>query len=637
MTNQNRAKAPARIPLHEAFGRAFLAVAAVFAAAKLALVVLRLTDGGGAWLRSPWALPLLFSEDAVAALGCGLLAAAVGKFLPRAGARMLIVAYAALTGFVAINVPVARVLSTPLTYQLLGGTGGAMADSILSYVTVANVIAMLLVIGAAAVSLVVGRRARLARTPITAVVLVVAALGLVTAGRIARRRIDPAGLHGNALITLLVSSLAVRRSGGGATDRDRTADAAVAEGPARDLSFLRGAARGRNIIVVALESTGARYLGLHGASPDAMPNLSRLARSGVVFEYAYAAYPESIKGLWAVLCGAAPAPNTEAVDYAADRLPCAGLPASFAAAHYRTGLFHSGRFLYLGMEHIVRGRRFDVLCDAGCVGGVHESSFGTDDLATAKRVLTFIDETPRDRNFLAFYLPIAGHHPYSSPGPPLTGPFPVADEIDRYRNDLWRGDRALGALIDGVEHRGLGDRTLWLLYGDHGEAFRQHEANVGHSIFLYEENVRVPFVIAAPGLLAGVRAPQIASVIDIAPTLLELAGLPVSATIEGQSLLDGRPRVARFFTDWAETRLGLREDRWKLLHDPVAGRTRLYDLTLDPDERTDTAAAQPERAARYVTALTAWSAARRAWVKAGGQLANPTTPGHAQDAGPGKH
>ena len=77
--------------------------------------------------------------------------------------------------------------------------------------------------------------------------------------------------------------------------------------PYEDLSRFRGAAAGRNVVLVSLESTAAQYLGLYGAEPDVMPNLSELARTAIVFDNAYAVYPESIKGLFSILCSTYPA------------------------------------------------------------------------------------------------------------------------------------------------------------------------------------------------------------------------------------------------------------------------------------------------------------------------------------------
>ena len=68
-----------------------------------------------------------------------------------------------------------------------------------------------------------------------------------------------------------------------------------------DLTSDRGGAAGRNVLLVILESAGAKYLRPYGAVEDPMPHLTRLARDAVLFENAYAVYPESIQGLFSVI------------------------------------------------------------------------------------------------------------------------------------------------------------------------------------------------------------------------------------------------------------------------------------------------------------------------------------------------
>src|SRR5262249_28182483 len=114
-----------------------------------------------------------------------------------------------------------------------------------------------------------------------------------------------------------------------------------------------------------------------------------------------------------------------------------------------------------------------------------------------------------------------------------------------------------------------------------------HAGNLAHALYLYEENVRVPFFIAAPGApLEPRRAPQLASLVDLAPTTLALAALPGEPAQEGRSLLAvSAPRVARFFTEQGARRAGLRDGRWKVIVDADVGRTEVYDLATDPGER----------------------------------------------------
>jgi arylsulfatase A-like enzyme len=281
---------------------------------------------------------------------------------------------------------------------------------------------------------------------------------------------------------------------------------------------------------------------------------------------------------------------------------------------YRTGLFHSGRFGYLGMRGIVEDRGFDTLADAGTVTGRHDSSFGIDEASTVEAMLEWIDARESDEPFFLVYLPIVGHHPYATTSP---GPFPPSDERNRYLNAIHEADRALGQLRTGLEARGLDGETLYVVFGDHGEAFGQHEGNIGHSFYLYEENVRVPYLIAAPGPFdEAPRAGQTVSVVDTAPTVLELLGRAVPEAYEGASALDGRARMAFFVTDYAQQRLGLIDGCSKVLYDLDSEAAELYDVCADPEERSNLAQSEPERVAAYTARLTSWDAATREAIRA---------------------
>ncbi len=213
------------------------------------------------------------------------------------------------------------------------------------------------------------------------------------------------------------------------------------------------------------------------------------------------------------------------------------------------------------------------------------------------------------------YLPVAGHHPYATSSP---GPFPEDTEIGRYRNALHEADAAVGELLDGLSQRGLLNNTLLVLFGDHGEAFGQHSGNYGHTLFIYEENVRVPLIVAAPGLFhdAG-RVARVASLADVAPTILDLLGLPRPLAYQGRSLLEDRSPMALFATDYSLGFLGLRDGRWKLIYELESGQSWLFDLSSDPDERHNLADQYPERAAEYRDHLLRWSAAQKYLIQHG--------------------
>jgi phosphoglycerol transferase MdoB-like AlkP superfamily enzyme len=527
-------------------------------------------------------------------------------------------ASAIVVTYVAGSVPVIRVMSTPMTWTMWRAAGGALGDSIWHYVSAANVAWIAAALGASIASQIVASQKvaqdfssaspRFAGLKACATAV---ALGIAALGPTAAAHVDTRGLDRNAWSALLVGALprihADASTTAAASDwrRGLAADARI-----EDLTRFRGAAADRNVFLVSLESTAAQYLSLYGAPDDVTPALSALARSAIVFDHAYASYPESIKGLLSMLCSIYPALD-RAVQAHRDA-PCHAIASHVAGIGYRTALFHSGRFGYLGMDAVVHRRGYQVLADAGDIGGSRESSFGVDDKATVARILTWIDSVPRGERFFLTYLPVSGHHPYEAPE---AGPIAARDEFGRYRNALCYGDAAFADLVHGLESRGLDRSTVWIVVGDHGEAFGQHDGNFGHTFQLYDENVRVPFIVSIPGLVAQpIRAPQIVSLVDTAPTILDLLGLPADAAYQGTSVLAPGSRMALFFTDYSLGLLGLRDGRLKYVYNLDSTRSQLFDLDVDPAEAHDIAAEHSAAARWYAARLRSWIAAQQASV-----------------------
>ncbi|MGH7469228.1 MAG: sulfatase, partial [Longimicrobiales bacterium] len=428
-------------------------------------------------------------------------------------------------------------------------------------------------------------------------------------GPVAARRVDTRGLERNPVFSLLRTAVPrVHAQPAHADWRASPFPQVPPTRPTHPLHQLRGRAAGHNILLVVLESTAARYLRPYGATQDPMPNLSELAQRSIVFENAYAVFPESVKGLVALLASRYPGFDVPAERHADLMAP--SLASVLSAGGYRTALFHSGRFFYLGMAELLARSGFHDLEDAGDMGGNHKSSFGIDEDAAVRRILGWVDGLPAERRFFAVYLPIAGHHPYATTRP---GPFEEHEEADRYRNALHEGDRALGALLAGLRTRGLDRNTLIVVVGDHGEAFGQHAGNYGHNLALYDENVRVPLILSLPkGKARAERVPTTASVLDLAPTMLDLLGVTPPVPFQGESLLDGRERMALFFTDYSLGLLGVRDGCLKLIHELESNRTRAFDLCRDAEEQRDIAETMVARIPTYRESLRRWSAAQLA-------------------------
>jgi len=517
--------------------------------------------------------------------------------------------------YTALNLAVIRVLSSPLTLQMLKAARGALSDSIVHYLrfdVLAPVIG--LVAGAALLAFAL-RNVTLTRR--ACVGLSCAGLAWVIAGPYATSKVDIRGMERNSIMAL-VSSTLPRIRAAESTDQGRNwrQSPTGLERDVEDLSWLRGIARNRNIILVMLESAGAEYLHSYGSQKNPMPFLDGLSKNAVVFENAYAVYPESIKTLYSVLASQYPALDVSPDVLARSQRRDSWLAYGLKQAGYTSGLFHSGRFMYLGMDSIVSHSGFDVIEDAGAIGGNRESSFGVEESATINRMLGWVESLTPGQRFFLTYLPIAGHHPYDTP---QSGPFPETEERDRYLNALFYADSSLKALIQGLESRGRLKDSVLIIAGDHGEAFGKHEGNFGHSLFINDENVRVPLMIVAPGKIEKeVRVNRPVSLIDIAPTILELEGTELPETCQGVSMLAGREQMVLFYTDYSLTWLGLRDGCLKYVHEVGSGRDRLYDLCEDPDEQQDISSHLPGRLRSYRDHVMSWSReqkARRAGVE----------------------
>jgi arylsulfatase A-like enzyme len=186
-----------------------------------------------------------------------------------------------------------------------------------------------------------------------------------------------------------------------------------------------------------------------------------------------------------------------------------------------------------------------------------------------------------------------------------------------YAGEVSYVDRALGRAVAEIERLGLAPRTVVVVVGDHGESLGEHGVYFDH-YGLHEPCVRVPLVVWAPGRVAPARHGELAGGIDVAPTILRLASLPVPPTMQGRDLFDDAHTSATAFAESDGLKqIMVVEGRWKLIRtlrafhyvDAFArdeGALELYDLEADPGEQVDVARREAEVASRLAHTLDAW-------------------------------
>ena len=166
-------------------------------------------------------------------------------------------------------------------------------------------------------------------------------------------------------------------------------------------------------------------------------------------------------------------------------------------------------------------------------------------------------------------------------------------ELERlYDSEIAFTDHHIGVVLERLRELQLFERTLIVLTADHGEEFLDH-GKLGHTKTLYDELVRVPLIIRAPGGAPGVVAEPVA-LLDVFPTVLEAAGVGVDHELEGRSLLDREPgadasRTVFTETDRPRTQRAALAGGMKLIEDVERRRFELYDLHDDPGEQRNLA------------------------------------------------
>jgi membrane-anchored protein YejM (alkaline phosphatase superfamily) len=162
-----------------------------------------------------------------------------------------------------------------------------------------------------------------------------------------------------------------------------------------------------------------------------------------------------------------------------------------------------------------------------------------------------------------------------------------------YDGEIRYMDAQLGRLIDALHEWGV--TPFFVITADHGEALGDHGYYFAHGQGLTEDQIRVPLILHGPGVRAGTRVRAPVQHIDIAPTILARAGVPILLALAAEE----RPLLAHAFPDgWAV----VATDN-KLLVWPA--RTILYDLERDPAETRDVAGAEPDVTSRLGGVLTA--------------------------------
>lgn len=357
------------------------------------------------------------------------------------------------------------------------------------------------------------------------------------------------------------------------------------------------------LIILSIDTLRPDHLGAYGYKRPTSPNIDSLAAESALFLQAYAPSNKTPDSMPAILTGRYASDLERSKhhfhkhhgrnEFVAERLVEAGWRTGGVAAHW----------YFLPRYGVGQGfERWEVVQREGdAMERMATSAQVTDKALAMLADLESADAADPER-FLLFvhyldphkwYLDHAGFEPFGR------------SAKDRYDGEVRFTDHHLGRLLDALRERPWWDRATVALISDHGEAFGEHGERF-HGWSLYEHEVRAPFMLKAPAVKPGVVGTAV-SLIDLAPTLLEAAGVgaPAAAPLRGVSLLP----ALRGPREWAPRPIYLEmppgpynpvirslivNGRLKVIHRRRGDVWELYDLSSDPGEKRDLSGSRPD-------------------------------------------
>lgn len=391
-----------------------------------------------------------------------------------------------------------------------------------------------------------------------------------------------------------------------------------------------GHARRPNILLVTVDTVRADHTSAHGYGKNTTPYLAELAAGGVRFERAYATSSWTVPSIASLLTALEPSAhgivygfveNGEIVDQQILADAHRSLAEELRDAGYRTAAVTTNGHLTARFGF---AQGFDRYANHGFV----DASVVRDEIESLSG---FVREPG------PWFLWVHLFDPHA--------PYEWTEWTDGFLSDVRSPDRALmeelaqitdrgtlsdrgiraddrehqhlTALYDGeirsvddhlralVEQLALGEDDLIVVTSDHGEEFFDH-GDCWHGHSLYEETIRVPLVLRLPaGAHAGAVVGHPVSLIDVMPTILEIAGVAVPETVQGRSLFEA-PRSVRASVAKLDPYETLIDARFKYILDIANGEHALYDLAVDPGETTNLTESHAEVVAEMRRKLARW-------------------------------
>lgn len=382
------------------------------------------------------------------------------------------------------------------------------------------------------------------------------------------------------------------------------------------LNRIRATKLDMNVVVIVVDTLRADKLGCYGSWQELTPNIDAFAKDAVVFENAYSHAPWTLPSVASLYTSRLPVQHGAGGRFGKFKKLGEDVPTvaeAFQSNGANTAAVTNVLFL---------GERFGMTRGFGTV----DEELGKDNRTgrragkTTTAAIRWIEEHELGRFFLVvhyfdphlLYDPPKAFRERFAKDVPAREPFGTVEdmaairkgekeldvsrvpEMERlYNAEVAYTDAQVGKLLDRLKEMGLMKETLVVVLSDHGEEFLDH-GGFEHGHTLYDELLHVPLIIRIPGGKAS-RVKPVVRLIDVAPTICDLAGIDVPESFWGRSLVslvksggNDRPLLAQG-NMWGPESHTWRDGRYKIIVDPTTAEVKMFDVKSDPGEQKDIA------------------------------------------------
>jgi arylsulfatase len=381
-----------------------------------------------------------------------------------------------------------------------------------------------------------------------------------------------------------------------------------------------------SVLLITIDTLRADHLGAYGYTRNTSPRLDALARRGALFEQAYTYWPKTRGSFVALLTGK----RASQTGYGKTHPVLLGMNPTLASVLKAAGYDTAAT---VDNPNVARSLGYAQGFDK------YRETWEEQELLTEMdrtRAITddgvrFLQNARPDRPFLLWLHYVNPHAPYAPPAPfdaafrdaaskggqrvqPVSGfhagvpkqwYVPGEDRlgyyISQYDGEIATVDAEVGRVLDALDASPVGAETLLVLTSDHGESLGEHDYYFDHGENLFDASLRIPLVLAGPGVKAGHRSALFATTLDLLPTVLDAVKVSYPPNLAGESLWPAargqeRPDRARLYAQNDRNLVAVWDRRYKIVGSPEADSMRysLYDRMKDPDETKNLSAQQTD-------------------------------------------